>query len=68
MRVCFHGTDEEITRICERPVLALLGPRRTQPVLAFELSNVRISTDPYGTVFRLVADLTEVRREANGRD
>ncbi|MFF0243549.1 hypothetical protein [Streptosporangium sandarakinum] len=63
MRVCFYGTDEEITRICRRPVLALVGPRRTQPVVAFELAGVSITTDPYGTVYRLAADLTEVRRE-----
>ncbi|MEV4182387.1 hypothetical protein AB0J28_13215 [Streptosporangium canum] len=66
MRVCFFGTDEEITRLCERPVLALLGPRHTQPVLAFELVNVRITTDPYGSLFRLAADLTEV--EGSNRD
>ncbi|MBB2914810.1 hypothetical protein FHS43_006122 [Streptosporangium becharense] len=66
MRVCFHGTDEEITRICERPVLALLGPRRTQRVVAFELSDVSITTDPYGTLYRLTADLTEVHREEGG--
>ncbi|GGL22854.1 hypothetical protein [Planomonospora parontospora] len=63
MRVCFYGTDEEITRICERPVLALLGPRRTQRVVAFELSDPSISTDPYGAVYRLAADLTEIHRE-----
>ncbi|GAA2875332.1 hypothetical protein GCM10010517_36200 [Streptosporangium fragile] len=60
MRVCFYGTDEEITRVCERPVLAVLGPRHAQPVLAFELFNVRVTADPYGAVFRLAADLSEV--------
>ncbi|MBG0813793.1 hypothetical protein HS041_07220 [Planomonospora sp. ID67723] len=63
MRVCFYGTDEEITRICERPILALLGPRRTQRVVAFELSNVSVTVDPYGTVFRLAAELAEIHRE-----
>ncbi|MEU6741574.1 hypothetical protein [Streptosporangium sandarakinum] len=63
MRVCFYGTDEEITRICQRPVLAMVGPRRTQPMVAFTLADVSITTDPYGTVYRLAADLTEVRRE-----
>ncbi|GAA4225431.1 hypothetical protein FHR32_003417 [Streptosporangium album] len=63
MRICFYGTDEEITRLCERPVLALLGPRRVQPVLAFELFNVHVTTDPYGSLFRLAADLTEVEGE-----
>ncbi|MGW3363685.1 hypothetical protein ACWDOR_12130 [Streptosporangium canum] len=66
MRICFYGTDAEITRLCERPVLALLGPRHAQPVLAFELFNVRVTTDPYGSLFRLAADLTEV--EGNTRD
>ncbi|WP_329426422.1 hypothetical protein OG339_39910 [Streptosporangium sp. NBC_01495] len=61
MRVSFYGTDEEITRICERPILAALGPRHAQPILAFELSNVRVTTDPYQTMFRLVADLSEAR-------
>ncbi|MEU0481318.1 hypothetical protein ABZ260_19290 [Streptosporangium sp. NPDC006013] len=66
MRVCFYGTDEEITRICERPILAVLGTRHAQPVLAFELSNIRVTTDPYQTTFRLSADLSEVER--SGRD
>ncbi|SFL15118.1 hypothetical protein SAMN05216275_16012 [Streptosporangium canum] len=66
MRICFYGTDEEITRLCERPVLALLGPLRSQPVLAFELFNIRVTTDPYGSLFRLCADLTEV--EGSNRD
>ncbi|MEV4242549.1 hypothetical protein AB0J63_03975 [Streptosporangium canum] len=61
MRICFYGTDAEITRLCERPALALLGPQRSQPVLVFELFNVRITTDPYGSLFRLAADLTEVK-------
>ncbi|MGW4666932.1 hypothetical protein [Streptosporangium sandarakinum] len=63
MRVCFYGTDEEITRICERPVLAVIGPRHAQPVVAFTLAGVSITTDPYGSLFRLAADLTEVHRE-----
>ena len=62
MRVCFYGTDEEITRVCERPILAVLGTRHAQPVLAFELLNVRVTTDPYQTTFRLSADLSEVER------
>ncbi|MER5628575.1 hypothetical protein ABT061_46930 [Streptosporangium sp. NPDC002544] len=62
MKVCFYGTDEEITRVCERPILALLGPRHAQPVLAFELVNVRVTADPYQTMFRLVADLSEMER------
>ncbi|MEU4540318.1 hypothetical protein AB0G15_36315 [Streptosporangium sp. NPDC023825] len=67
MRVSFYGTDEEITRLCERPILAALGPRHAQPVLAFELFNVRVTADPYQTMFRLVADLSEVR-ERGDRD
>ncbi|MFF5111499.1 hypothetical protein [Streptosporangium sp. NPDC000509] len=67
MRVSFYGTDEEITRLCERPILAVLGPRHAQPVLAFELFNVRVTTDPYQTTFRLVADLSEIQ-ERNERD
>ncbi|MEU8381969.1 hypothetical protein [Streptosporangium sp. NPDC048865] len=67
MRVCFYGTDEEITRLCERPILAVLGPHHAQPVLAFELFNVRVTTDPYQTMFRLTADLSEVR-ERGDRD
>ncbi|MET9063488.1 hypothetical protein [Streptosporangium sandarakinum] len=63
MRVCFYGTDEEITRICQRPVLAMVGPRRTQSVMAFELLNISVTTDPYGSLFRLAADLTEAHRE-----
>ncbi|MGV9325259.1 hypothetical protein [Streptosporangium sandarakinum] len=63
MRVCFYGTDEEITRICRRPVLAMVGPRRSQPVVVFTLAGVSITTDPYGSLFRLAADLTEVHRE-----
>lgn len=66
MRVCFYGTDEEITRVCERPILAVLGSHHAQPVLAFELFNIRVTTDPYQTTFRLVADLSEVER--GGRD
>jgi hypothetical protein len=66
VRVCFYGTDEEITRICKRPVLALLGPRRTHPVVAFELFNASISTDPYGSVYRLAAELAEIRKEDAG--
>ncbi|MFC4062395.1 hypothetical protein ACFOWE_29190 [Planomonospora corallina] len=63
MRVCFYGTDEEITRLCERPVLALFGPRRTQRVVAFELSDIRVTADPYGAVYRLAAELAEIHRE-----
>ncbi|MFC4062268.1 hypothetical protein ACFOWE_28535 [Planomonospora corallina] len=63
MRVCFYGTDEEITRICERPVLALFGPHRTQRVVAFELSDIRVTADPYRAVYRLAADLAEIHRE-----
>ncbi|MET9069414.1 hypothetical protein [Streptosporangium sandarakinum] len=63
MRVCFYGTDAEITHICERPVLVMVGPRRSQPVLAFTLAGVSITTDPYGSLFRLTADLAEVHRE-----
>ncbi|MFI7043278.1 hypothetical protein [Streptosporangium sandarakinum] len=63
MRVCFYGTDEEITHICQRPVLAMVGPHHAQPVLVFTLGGVSITTDPYGTVYRLAADLTEVHRE-----
>ncbi|MBG0827632.1 hypothetical protein HS041_07630 [Planomonospora sp. ID67723] len=63
MRVCFYGTDEEITRLCERPILALLGPRRTQRVVAFELLHVAVSADPYAGVYRLRADLAEVHRQ-----
>jgi len=66
VRVCFYGTDEEITRVCERPILAVLGSHHAQPVLAFELFNIRVTTDPYQTTFRLVADLSEVER--GGRD
>ncbi|MEU7989077.1 hypothetical protein AB0B56_29860 [Streptosporangium canum] len=66
MRICFYGTDAEITRLCERPVLALLGPRRSQPVLTFELFNIRVTTAPYGSLFRLCADPTEV--EGSNRD
>ncbi|MEV4375460.1 hypothetical protein [Streptosporangium sp. NPDC049644] len=62
MRVCFYGTDEEITRLCERPILAVLGTRHAQPVLAFELLNIHVTTDPYQTTFRLSADLSEVER------
>lgn len=67
MRVSFYGTDEEITRLCERPILAALGPHHAQPVLAFELFNVRVTTDPYQTMFRLTAELSEVQ-ERGERD
>ncbi|WP_326829509.1 hypothetical protein OIE13_03390 [Streptosporangium sp. NBC_01810] len=62
MRVCFYGTDEEITRVCKRPILAVLGTGHAQPVLAFELFNIEVSADPYQTTFRLSADLSEVER------
>ncbi|WP_433250464.1 hypothetical protein ACQPYK_04200 [Streptosporangium sp. CA-135522] len=66
MRVCFYGTDEEITRVCERPFLAVLGLRHPQPVLAFELFDIKVNADPYGTVVRLSAELSEV--EGSERD
>jgi len=62
MRVCFHGTAEEIELIAGRSVLVMLTVRDLPRMRAFEVFGVHISRHPYQGLYRLCADLAEIER------
>ncbi|MEU6713754.1 hypothetical protein ABZ897_19940 [Nonomuraea sp. NPDC046802] len=59
MKVCFHGTAEEIELVAGRSVLVMLTVRDLPRVRAFEVFHTRISRHPYQGLYRLCAELAE---------
>ncbi|MEV6040289.1 hypothetical protein AB0L65_54915 [Nonomuraea sp. NPDC052116] len=59
MRVCFHGTSEEIALVAGRPMLILLTARDLPRLRVFEIFNPHVLRHPYQEHYRLCADLTE---------
>ncbi|MFG3437806.1 hypothetical protein ACGF0J_11250 [Nonomuraea sp. NPDC047897] len=59
MKVCFHGTAEELELVSGRPLMVLLTRRGLPRLRAFALLHPRTLKHPYNGLFRLCADLTE---------
>ncbi|MFI9843966.1 hypothetical protein ACIHFD_43510 [Nonomuraea sp. NPDC051941] len=59
MKVCFHGTAEEIELVAGRSVLLMLTVRDLPRVRAFEIFHIHISRHPYQGFYRLCAELAE---------
>jgi hypothetical protein len=63
MKVCFHGTADEIALVAGRSMLVMLTVRDLPRVRAFELFHTHISRHPYQGLYRLCAELTETRED-----
>ncbi|WP_327088361.1 hypothetical protein OIE66_39585 [Nonomuraea sp. NBC_01738] len=59
MRLCLHGTLDEISRARDELLIVRLLPNGS--VRALELANVDVGTDPTGRTAHLYADLREER-------
>ncbi|MGI5268649.1 hypothetical protein ACQEUU_05825 [Nonomuraea sp. CA-218870] len=59
MRVCFHGTADELDLVAGRSLMVLLTARDLPRMRVFELHHARVVTNPYEGLHRLCADLTE---------
>ncbi|MBT2231683.1 hypothetical protein [Nonomuraea sp. NEAU-A123] len=59
MKVCFHGTAEELELVAGRPLMVLLTSRDLPRLRVFALLQARTLKHPYNGLFRLCADLAE---------
>ncbi|WP_433436279.1 hypothetical protein [Nonomuraea sp. CA-141351] len=59
MRVCFHGTAEEIALVAGRPMLVLLTARDLPRLRVFEIFYPHVLRHPYQERYQLCADLAE---------
>lgn len=59
MRVCFHGTAEEIALVAGRPLLILLTARDLPRLRVFEVFHPNVLRHPYQEQYRLCAELSE---------
>jgi hypothetical protein len=64
MKVCFHGTAEEIETVAGRSILLMLTVRSLPRVRAFKVYAAQVSRHPYRGDYRLCAELAE--SEVNG--
>ncbi|MEU8321008.1 hypothetical protein AB0C33_21860 [Nonomuraea sp. NPDC048881] len=59
MKVCFHGTADELELVAARPLMVLLTFRDLPRLRVFTLLHPRTLKHPYNGLFRLCADLAE---------
>ena len=64
MRVCFHGTADELDLVAGRSLMVLLTTSHLPRMRVFELHHAHMLTHPYDGRHRLCAELTET--EVNG--
>lgn len=62
MKVCFHGTAEELELVAGRPLMVLLTHRGLPRLRVFALLHPRTLKHPYNGLFRLCAELAEDER------
>ncbi|GAA1726143.1 hypothetical protein [Nonomuraea bangladeshensis] len=63
MKICFHGTADEISLVAGRPLLVLLTARDLPRMRVFELCHSRIHAHPRLEHYRLCAAMTETTDE-----
>jgi hypothetical protein len=63
MRICFHGTADEISLVAGRPLLVLLTARDMPRMRVFELYHPRVHAHPHLKNYRLCALMTEAADE-----
>ncbi|MEV3978200.1 hypothetical protein [Nonomuraea sp. NPDC049758] len=63
MKVCFHGTADEIGRVAGRPLLVLLTARDLPRMRVFELYQPHVHASPSHEHYRLCAVMTETADE-----
>lgn len=59
MRVCFHGTADELDLVAGRSLMVLLTARDLPRMRVFELHHAHVLTHPYDGRHRLCAELAE---------
>ncbi|GAA2895056.1 hypothetical protein [Nonomuraea rubra] len=66
MRICFHGTADELDLVAGRPLMVLLTAHGLPRMRVFELYQARVLAHPYDGRYRLCAEMaeTEVRPDA----
>ncbi|MET8865587.1 hypothetical protein ABZW11_21835 [Nonomuraea sp. NPDC004580] len=63
MKICFHGTADEISLVAARPLMVLLTARDLPRMRVFELHHSRIHAHPHREHYRLCALMTEATGE-----
>ncbi|SEL57381.1 hypothetical protein [Nonomuraea pusilla] len=63
MRICFHGTADEISLVAGRPLLVLLTARDLPRMRVFELHHARVHAHPHLERYRFCALMTETTDE-----
>ncbi|SDL13499.1 hypothetical protein [Nonomuraea jiangxiensis] len=63
MKICFHGTADEISLVAGRPLLVLLTAHDLPHMRVFELYHPRIQAHPHREHYRLCARLAETTDE-----
>lgn len=63
MKICFHGTAEELELVAGRPLMVLLTARDLPHMRVFELYHARIHIHPRLEHYRLCALITETTSE-----
>ncbi|NBE98563.1 hypothetical protein FE391_14615 [Nonomuraea sp. KC401] len=63
MKICFHGTADEISLVAGRPLLVLLTARDLPCMRVFELYHSRVHAQPHLEQYRLCARLSETTDE-----
>ncbi|WP_043631066.1 hypothetical protein [Nonomuraea candida] len=59
MRVCFHGTADELDLVAGRSLMVLLTARDLPRMRVFELFQAHVLAHPYDDRYRLCAEMTE---------
>ncbi|MFG1947387.1 hypothetical protein [Nonomuraea sp. NPDC048826] len=65
MKICFHGTADEISLVAGRPLLVLLTARDLPRMRVFELHHPRIHAYSAQKHYRLCAAMTETTDEGS---
>lgn len=63
MKICFHGTADEISLVAGRPLLVLLTTRDLPRMRVFALYHSRVHAHPSHERYRLCARLSETTDE-----
>ncbi|MEU0570305.1 hypothetical protein ABZ297_33645 [Nonomuraea sp. NPDC005983] len=63
MRICFHGTADEISLVAGRPLMVLLTAHDLPRMRVFDLYDPRVHAHPDLERYRLCARLAETTGE-----
>ncbi|MEV5496984.1 hypothetical protein AB0M50_16470 [Nonomuraea fuscirosea] len=59
MKICFHGTADEISLVAGRPLMVLLTARDLPRMRVFELYHPHVHANAFHDHYRLCALMTE---------